>query len=57
MARNASWLLKHPDVIAARAWFYAKISHEIPHSEPMPETAPEIRRKLDQAGSRFANRS
>ncbi len=51
---SMSRLLKHPDVKAARAWFYAKINQEIPREESMPPTRQAIRRRLFEAGSRFA---
>ena len=51
-----SRLLKHPDVKAARAWYFAKVNLKIPFSEPMPQTRQGIRIKLNEAVSRFAQR-
>ena len=50
-AASMSRLLRHPHVRAARAWFYSKISHEIPREEPMPETATGIWQRLRELGS------
>ncbi len=51
-----SRLLKHPDVKAAPAWYFAKVNLKIPFSEPMPQTRQGIRIKLNEAVSRFAQR-
>ncbi len=48
---SMSRLLRHPDVRAARAWFYSKLSNEIPRDEPMPETARAIWQRLRELGS------
>ena len=40
-----SRLLKHPNVIAARAWLFASINGKIPRGERMPQSAHEIRRR------------
>ena len=53
---SMSRLLKHPDVKAARAWYFAKVNLKIPFSEPMPQTRQGIRIKLNEAVSRFAQR-
>ncbi len=37
----------HPDVKAARAWWYAVINQRVPHDEPMPATARAIWRRLN----------
>ena len=50
-AASMSRLLRHPDVRAARAWFYAKVSQEIPREEPMPDTARAIWQRLRELGS------
>lgn len=50
-AASMSRLLRHPHVRAARAWFHAKISHEIPPEEPMPDTASGIWLRLRELGS------
>jgi hypothetical protein len=50
-AASMSRLLRHPDVRAARAWFYSKISNEIPRDEPMPDTARAIWQRLRELGS------
>ena len=50
-AASMSRLLRHPVVSAARAWFYSKISKEIPRDEPMPETARAIWQRLSEFGS------
>ena len=50
-AASMSRLLRHPDVSAARAWFYSKISKEIPRDEPMPDTARAIWQRLSELGS------
>jgi hypothetical protein len=43
---SMSRLLKHPDVKAARAWWYAKINNRVPQDEDMPATAAAIWRRL-----------
>lgn len=48
---SMSRLLRHPDVKAARAWFYARVNYEIPKSEPMPTTAQGIWQRLRELGS------
>jgi hypothetical protein len=48
---SMSRLLRHPDVRAARAWFYSKVSQEIPRDEPMPDTARAIWQRLRELGS------
>ncbi len=48
---SMSRLLRHPDVRAARAWFFSKISQEIPREEPMPDTARAIWQRLRELGS------
>jgi hypothetical protein len=50
-AASMSRLLRHPDVRAARAWFYSKVSNEIPRDEPMPNTARAIWQRLRELGS------
>jgi hypothetical protein len=50
-AASMSRLLRHPDVRAARAWFYSKVSNEIPKDEPMPDTARAIWQRLRELGS------
>ena len=50
-AASMSRLLRHPDVRAARAWFYSKVSQEIPRDEPMPDTARAIWQRLHELGS------
>lgn len=50
-AASMSRLLRHPHVKAARAWFYSKISQEIPKDEPMPDTASGIWQRLRELGS------
>lgn len=50
-AASMSRLLRHPDVRAARAWFYSKVSQEIPRDEPMPNTARAIWQRLHELGS------
>jgi len=50
-AASMSRLLRHPHVRAARAWFYSKISQEIPKEEPMPDTASGIWQRLYELGS------
>jgi hypothetical protein len=50
-AVSMSRLLRHPHVRAARAWFYSKISQEIPKDEPMPDTANGIWQRLRELGS------
>jgi hypothetical protein len=46
---SMSRLLHHPDVKAARAWWYAKINNRIPQEEDMPATASAIWRRLNPA--------
>jgi len=48
---SMSRLLRRDDVRAARAWFYSKISNEIPRDEPMPDTARAIWQRLRELGS------
>lgn len=48
---SMSRLLHHPDVKAARAWFYAQVHHEIGRSELMPDTANGIWQRLRELGS------
>jgi len=53
-SRNAAYvstsrLLRHPDVKAARQWWYARFCGEVPR-EDIPETADEIWRRLSQLG-------
>ncbi len=50
-AASMSRLLRHPDVRAARAWHYSKVSNEIPRDEPMPDTARAIWQRLHELGS------
>jgi hypothetical protein len=50
-AASMSRLLRHPHVRAARAWFYSKISQEIPKEETMPGTASGIWQRLRELGS------
>ena len=50
-ASSMSRLLRRDDVRAARAWFYSKLSHEIPKDEPMPNTARAIWQRLRELGS------
>ena len=50
-AASMSRLLRHPDVRAARAWFYSKVSNESPRDEPMPDTARAIWQRLRELGS------
>ena len=50
-AASMSRLLRHPDVRAARAWHYSKVSNEIPRDEPMPDTARAIWQRLRELGS------
>lgn len=46
---SMSRLLKHPDVKAARAWWYAVINQRVPQDEDMPQTAAAIRERLSRA--------
>jgi hypothetical protein len=39
---SCSRLLNHPNVFAARQWFYAQLNGEVPNAERMPETPAEI---------------
>jgi hypothetical protein len=48
---SMSRLLRRDDVRAARAWFYSKVSNEIPRDEPMPDTARAIWQRLRELGS------
>jgi hypothetical protein len=48
---SVSRLLRHPDVRAARAWFYAQVRQEIPRGEDMPRTASAIWQALSQQGA------
>ncbi len=48
---SMSRLLRHPHVRAARAWFYSKLSNEIPRDEAMPDTARAIWQRLREFGS------
>lgn len=48
-------LLKRTDVRAARQWFYAQSSGEIPRDETMPRTESGIRKRLREIGSWRAN--
>lgn len=48
---SMSRLLHHPDVKAARAWFYAQVHHEIDRGEHMPDTATGIWQRLRELGS------
>jgi hypothetical protein len=50
-AASMSRLLRHPDVRAARAWFFSKVSQEISRDEPMPDTARAIWQRLRELGS------
>lgn len=51
-----SRLLRHPDVRAALAWFYAQRNGDVPAGEPMPPTARGIGERLLELGSRWARR-
>lgn len=46
-----SRLLRHPGVRAARQWYYAIASQEIPQTERMPQTASGIWRRLRELGN------
>ncbi len=48
---SMSRLLRHPHVRAARAWFYSKLSNEIPRDAAMPDTASAIWQRLREFGS------
>lgn len=48
---SASRLRKHPNVGAARAWFFSKRGVEIPRHLPMPDTAKGIVQCLREHGS------
>jgi len=48
---SMSRLLRRDDVKAARAWFYSKLSNEIPRDEPMPNSARAIWQRLRELGS------
>jgi len=47
---GCSRLLRHPNVRAARQWFYATTLGEVRH-EPMPETAYKIWKRLRELGN------
>lgn len=47
---SMSRLLRHSDVKAARAWFYAQVHHEIAREERMPDTATGIWQRLRELG-------
>lgn len=49
-AASASRLMRCRDVQAARAWHYARLSHEVP-DEPMPPTRQGIKTRLIECGS------
>ena len=53
---SASRLKRHPDVKAARMWFYASRCDELPRGEPMPTTANGIFQRLYQLGNPRAMR-
>lgn len=48
---STSRLLRHPDVRAARQWFYAQVNLEISLDEMMPQTASGIWQRLREVGS------
>ena len=48
---SASRLKRHPDVKAARIWFYASRCEELPRGEPMPTTADGIYQRLLELGN------
>jgi hypothetical protein len=48
---SVSRLLRHPDVRAARAWFYAQVRQEIPRGVEMPSTANAIWQALSKRGA------
>lgn len=48
---SMSRLLRHPNVQAARAWFYSILEGVIPRGEAMPQTASAIWKRLHEAGS------
>jgi hypothetical protein len=50
-AASMSRLLRHTEVKVARAWFYSKLSNEIPRDELMPDTARAIWQRLRELGS------
>jgi len=50
-AASCSRLLRHPDVIAARQFYYAQLGREIPRHEAIPSTAFEIWETLKRYGS------
>lgn len=45
---GACRLMKHPDVMACRRWYYARINNVVPASESMPRTAAAIYARLDE---------
>ena len=47
---SMSRLLRHPHVIAVRAWFHVRISSKILNDEKMPATASGIWRRLHELG-------
>lgn len=48
---SCSRLMNHPNVFAARQWFYASLNNEIPRSLPIPKTPAEIWDGLEEHGS------
>ena len=48
---SASRLIRHPDVKAARMWFYASQCEELPRGEPMPTTSDDIYQRLRELGN------
>lgn len=48
---SCSRLLKHPNVRAARQWFYSRINCEVSRDEAMPRTAEGIWKRLHEVGS------
>ena len=53
-AASCSRLLRHPNVFAARQWYYAIMNGEIPRGLTWPDTPGEIWDCLDKFGSRRA---
>ena len=49
-------LMRRRDVQAARAWYYAKLAHEIPRDEPMPRTVLGLRARLTEVGSFYVRK-
>lgn len=43
---SASRLIRRPDIIAMRAWWYGKINQRIPLNEQMPNTTSAVRQKV-----------